>query len=552
MKKTKFIFVTGGVLSSLGKGLAAASIGALLKARGLNVSIQKLDPYLNLDPGTMSPFQHGEVFVTDDGAETDLDLGHYERYLGVPMSRKNTYTAGRIYSIVLNKERQGKYLGGTVQVIPHVTDEVKAAIKSATTPEMDVLLVEIGGTVGDIESQPFLEAIRQLKNDLGKSRCLYIHLTLVPYLKTSGEPKSKPTQHSVKELRSLGIQPDIIMCRSEQALSPELKRKIALFCDVSENAVFSAVDVGNIYEVPLEYHREGIDNKVARLLRLKGEPDIAPWVRLNERLGNPKQEVTIGLVGKYVALGESYKSLHEALTHGGLDNQARVTIRHVNAEDLKPRNLEKHLGGLDGILVPGGFGDRGVEGMILAARYAREKRRPFFGICLGMQCQVIEFARHVAGLPEATSEEFNPKAKDKVIYLMTDWYDHRAERHEKRTAQSDLGGTMRLGSYPCRLAPSSLAFKAYKEPEINERHRHRFEFNNDYLDLMEKSGLKFGGLSPDHTLVEMLELPTKEHPWYLGCQFHPEFKSTPMKPHPLFRDFIKAALAGRPSPTAKN
>jgi len=547
MKKTKFIFVTGGVLSSLGKGLAAASIGALLKARGLSVSIQKLDPYLNLDPGTMSPFQHGEVFVTDDGAETDLDLGHYERFLDVPMSRKNTYTAGRIYTNVLNNERQGKYLGGTVQVIPHVTDEVKRAIKSATTPDLDVLLVEIGGTVGDIEGQPFLEAIRQLKNDLGKNRCLYIHLTLVPYLKTSGEPKSKPTQHSVKELRSIGIQPDIILCRSEQALSTELKRKIALFCDVPGDCVFSAVDVGNIYEVPLEYHREGIDNKVAKLLRLRGQLDVAPWEKLNERLGNPKHEVTIGLIGKYVALGESYKSLHEALTHGGLDNQTRVRIKHVNAEDLNSRNLEKHLGDLDGILIPGGFGDRGIEGMILAVKYAREKKRPFFGICLGMQCMVIEYSRNMAGLAKATSEEFNPKAEHKVIYLMTDWYDHRTDRHQKRDADSDLGGTMRLGSYPCHLGPGTLAFKAYKEPEINERHRHRFEFNNSYLEVLEQKGLKFCGFSPDHTLVEMVELPVKEHPWYLGCQFHPEFKSTPMKPHPLFRDFIKAAVGHKNS-----
>ncbi|MDR3037684.1 MAG: CTP synthase [Candidatus Adiutrix sp.] len=545
MKKTKFIFVTGGVLSSLGKGLAAASIGALLKARGLNVSIQKLDPYLNLDPGTMSPFQHGEVFVTDDGAETDLDLGHYERYLGVAMGRRNTYTAGRIYTRVLNKERQGQYLGGTVQVIPHVTDEVKAAILSAAAPDLDVLLVEIGGTVGDIEGLPFLEAIRQLKNDLGKNRCLYIHLTLVPYLKTSGEPKSKPTQHSVKELRSIGIQPDIIMCRSEELLTPDLKRKIALFCDVPLDAVFSAVDVRNIYEVPLEYHREGIDTKVARLLRFKGQPDITPWQKLSERLNNPRQETLIGLVGKYVALGESYKSLHEALTHGGLDSQCRVKIKHVNAEELKPRNLEKHLGELDGLLIPGGFGDRGVEGMILAARFARENKRPFFGICLGLQCMVIEYARHVAGLPEATSEEFNPGAKDKVIYLMTDWYDHRAGRHEKRSPQSDLGGTMRLGSYPCRLVSGTLAHKAYRETEIQERHRHRFEFNNDYLDLLSRKGLRFCGLSPDHTLVEMVELPVAEHPWFLGCQFHPEFKSTPMKPHPLFRDFVKAALACR-------
>ncbi len=547
MKKTKFIFVTGGVLSSLGKGLAAASIGALLKARGLNVSIQKLDPYLNLDPGTMSPFQHGEVFVTDDGAETDLDLGHYERYLGVAMSRKNTYTAGRIYTQVLNKERQGKYLGGTVQVIPHVTDEVKAAIRSIAAPDLDVALVEIGGTIGDIEGLPFLEAIRQLKNDLGKNRCLYIHLTLVPYLKTSGELKSKPTQHSVKELRSIGIQPDIIMCRSEDTLTPELKRKIALFCDVPKDAVFSAIDVKNIYQVPLEFNREGIDTKVARLLRFKGEPDVTPWVQLNERLENLKNEVSIGLVGKYVALGESYKSLHEALTHGGLDNQVQVKIRHINAEELKPHNLGKYLGGLDGILIPGGFGDRGIEGMLLAARYAREKKRPFFGICLGMQCLVIEFARHVCGIIEATSEEFNPKAKDKIIYLMANWYDHRARRHEKRDSNSALGGTMRLGSYPCCLSTGTLAYQAYKKLEIQERHRHRFEFNKAYQEVLAGHGLKFCGLSPDQTLVEMVELPIEDHPWYLGCQFHPEFKSTPMNPHPLFRDFIKTALAKKVS-----
>lgn len=553
MKKAKFIFVTGGVLSSLGKGLAAASIGALLKARGLNVSIQKLDPYLNLDPGTMSPFQHGEVFVTDDGAETDLDLGHYERFLGVPMSRKNTYTAGRIYTNVLNNERLGKYLGGTVQVIPHVTDEVKKAVRSAVTPDLDVLLVEIGGTVGDIEGLPFLEAIRQLKNDFGKNRCLYVHLTLVPYLKTSGEPKSKPTQHSVKELRSIGIQPDIILCRSEQGLSPELKSKIALFCDVSESAVFSAIDVGNIYEVPLEYHREGIDSKIAKLLRLKGNPDISPWVKLNERLANPKHELTIGLVGKYVALGESYKSLHEALAHGGLDNQTKVTIKHINAEELNPRNLEKHFKGVDGILIPGGFGDRGLEGMILACRYAREHKKPFFGICLGMQCAIIEYARHVAGLPQATSEEIDPKTKtkakaktkdkDKIIYLMTKESDHQTKGHEKCDVGSNFEGSMRLGLHPCKLTSGSLAFKAYKEPEINERHRHRFEFNNNYLELLEQKGMKFTGFSPDQTLVEMIELSTKEHPWYLGCQFHPEFKSNPMQPHPLFRDFIKAVLA---------
>lgn len=542
MKETKFIFVTGGVLSSLGKGLAAASIGALLKARGLNISIQKMDPYLNLDPGTMSPLQHGEVFVTDDGAETDLDLGHYERFLGVPMSRRNTFTAGRIYYNVLNNERQGKYLGGTVQIIPHVTDEIKRAIQSAATPDLDALLVEIGGTVGDIESLPFLEAIRQLKNDLGKARCLYIHLTLVPYLKTSGEPKSKPTQHSVKELRSIGIQPDIIMCRSETPLSREMRDKISMFCDVPKDAVFSAVDVSSIYRVPLEYHREGIDDKVAGLLGFQGAPDITPWERLYEHLTHPEAEITIGLAGKYVSLGDSYKSLHEALTHAGIEARCQVNVRYINSEALSPANVESELGDLDGIIIPGGFGDRGVGGMLLAAQYARENKRPFLGICLGMQCLVIEYARHVAGVAGADSEEFAPGAADKVIYLMTEWMDHREGKRQTRDRESDLGGTMRLGAYPCRLQPGTLALAAYGQPEIEERHRHRFEFNNAYLGRLEGAGLRFCGFSPDKTLVEMVELPKGAHPWYLGCQFHPEFKSTPMSPHPLFRAFVKAAL----------
>ncbi len=535
MKKTKFIFVTGGVLSSLGKGLASASLAALLKSRGLKVSLQKLDPYLNLDPGNMSPSQHGEVYVTDDGAETDLDLGHYERFLGVPMTRRNTYTAGRIYNNVLNNERQGKYQGGTVQVIPHVTDEIKLAIKTAASPDLDVLIVEIGGTVGDIESLPFIEATRQLKNDLGKNRCLYVHLTLVPYLKTSSEPKSKPTQHSVKELRSIGIQPDIILCRAENALSDELRRKIALFCDVPKDAVFSAIDVKNIYEVPLEYHREGVDEKAAKLLRLKGQADISPWEKLNARLANPKHEVNIGVAGKYMAPSESYKSLNEALTHGGIEAQAKVNIHYVNSETLNSRNLEKHLGNMDGILIPGGFGSRG---------YAREKKIPFFGISLGMQCMVIEYARNMAGIEKADSAEFNPKTKDPVIHLAARW---DADKRSRRKKEAPYDGSMRLGSYPCHLMPGTLAQKAYKEPEIHERHRHRFEFNNAYMEKLAASGLKFSGFSPDQALVEMVELPPKEHPWYLGCQFQPEFQSSPMTPHPLFREFIKAALLHKKS-----
>lgn len=540
MRETKFIFITGGVLSSLGKGLAAASIGALLKARGLSVTIQKLDPYINVDPGTMNPTQHGEVFVTDDGAETDLDLGHYERYLGTPLSQKNNHTSGSIYYSVITKERRGDYLGGTVQVIPHITDEIKLAICSLAEQKIDVAIIEIGGTVGDIESQPFLEAIRQLRGDLGKDRCLFIHLTLVPYLAAAGEHKTKPTQHSVKELRSIGIHPDIILCRCETPVSRELKRKIALFCDVDEDAVFSSVDVDNIYKVPLEFYEEGLDQKVAIMLRLPARnADLTNWRNLVHYLTHPEGTVTIGIVGKYVSLKEAYKSLHEALVHGGVANRVGVVLKYVNSEEVTPDTAATVLSGLDAILVPGGFGERGVEGKILTIQYARENKIPFFGICLGLQCAVVEYARHVAGLENANSQEFDPDAEHKVIYLMTEWFDHHKKCRVTRSAESNKGGTMRLGAYPCMIRENSLAFAAYGKKMISERHRHRYEFNNAYLDRLEKAGLRFSGLSPDGDLVEIIELDG--HPWFLGCQFHPEFKSNPMNPHPLFRDFIKAA-----------
>jgi len=540
--KTRFIFVTGGVLSSLGKGLAAASLGALLKARGLTVTIQKLDPYINVDPGTMNPLEHGEVFVTDDGAETDLDLGHYERYLGVPMSRKNTATAGAIYYEVIKKERCGDYLGGTVQVIPHITDAIKRRVLSLAeeAEPPDAAIIEIGGTVGDIESLPFLEAIRQLRSDIGRDRCLNIHLTLVPYLRVSGELKTKPTQHSVKELLSIGIQPDIILCRGEQQIPQDLKRKIALFCNVDKDAVFSAVDVKNIYEVPLSFYDEGFDQKVAILLRLPARnAQLAPWRDLVHACAHPESRVTIAVVGKYVDLKESYKSLHEALVHGGIGNRAAVDLHYVNSEDITADNVADMLRSVDGILVPGGFGYRGADGKIQAIRYARENKVPFFGICLGMQCAVIEFARNVAGLSQANSTEFDDAAEDKVIYLMTEWFDVRAQASQRRDAVSDKGGTMRLGAYPCMLRKGSKAYGVYGCAEVQERHRHRYEFNNDYLELFREKGMMFSGLSPDGSLVEIVELP--DHPWFVGCQFHPEFKSNPMHPHPLFRDFIRAA-----------
>ena len=553
--KTKFIFVTGGVLSSLGKGLAAASLGALLQTRGLSVTIQKLDPYINVDPGTMNPFQHGEVFVTDDGAETDLDLGHYERYLNVPMSRKNNTTSGAIYNHVIAKERRGDYLGGTVQVIPHITDEIKRTVLSLAEGDNapDVAIIEIGGTVGDIEGLPFLEAIRQLKSELGRDNCLNIHLTLVPYLKAAGEHKTKPTQHSVKELLSIGIQPDIILCRCEHSIPEEMRRKIALFCNVDQDAVFSSVDVGNIYEVPLRFYEEGFDQKVAIMLRLPARnAHLEDWKKLVYDCANPQGSVTIAIVGKYVDLKEAYKSLHEALIHGGVANRVSVNLRYVNSENVDDSNVAATFAGCDGILVPGGFGYRGVEGKIAAIRYARENRIPFFGICLGMQCAVIEFARHVAGLEDANSEEFDPLSAHKVIYLMTEWFDFRTKNLEKRDAESDKGGTMRLGAYPCKVVtgtraaqaygeiiPDTRAFEAYGKELVEERHRHRYEFNNAFKDLLEEKGMVFSGTAPDGSLMEIVELP--DHPWFLGCQFHPEFKSRPMAAHPLFREFIKAA-----------
>ena len=540
--KTKFIFVTGGVLSSLGKGLAAASLGALLQTRGLSVTIHKLDPYINVDPGTMNPFQHGEVFVTDDGAETDLDLGHYERYLNVPMSRKNNTTSGAIYNHVIAKERRGDYLGGTVQVIPHITDEIKRTVLSLAEGDNapDVAIIEIGGTVGDIEGLPFLEAIRQLKSELGRDNCLNIHLTLVPYLKAAGEHKTKPTQHSVKELLSIGIQPDIILCRCEHSIPEEMRRKIALFCNVDQDAVFSSVDVGNIYEVPLRFYEEGFDQKVAIMLRLPARnAHLEDWKKLVYDCANPQGSVTIAIVGKYVDLKEAYKSLHEALIHGGVANRVSVNLRYVNSENVDDSNVAATFAGCDGILVPGGFGYRGVEGKIAAIRYARENRIPFFGICLGMQCAVIEFARHVAGLEDANSEEFDPLSAHKVIYLMTEWFDFRTKNLEKRDAESDKGGTMRLGAYPCKIIPDTRAFEAYGKELVEERHRHRYEFNNAFKDLLEEKGMVFSGTAPDGSLMEIVELP--DHPWFLGCQFHPEFKSRPMAAHPLFREFIKAA-----------
>jgi CTP synthase len=537
---TKFIFVTGGVLSSLGKGLASASIGALLECRGLTVSLQKLDPYINVDPGTMNPFQHGEVFVTDDGAETDLDLGHYERFTHATMGQRNNYTTGKIYFSVISKERRGDYLGGTVQVIPHITDEIKNCIKGVADG-VDVVIVEIGGTVGDIESLPFLEAIRQFRTDVGKDNVLYIHLTLVPYISTSGEVKTKPTQHSVKELRSIGIQPDILLCRTDRFLSKDLKAKIALFCNVGVDAVITAKDVGCIYEVPLVFHQEGLDHKIVELLNIwTRAPKLDAWEEAVANFKAPQHEVTIAIVGKYVNLTESYKSLNEALHHGGAANRSKVNLYFVDSEKIEEGNCGEVLSRADGILVPGGFGSRGVEGKICAARYARTNQVPYFGICLGMQIAVIEFARHVAGLSRANSAEFNELTPDPVIYLMTEWFDERSRTVQRRDASSEKGATMRLGAYPCRLAADSLARRAYGSEEIAERHRHRYEFNNTYLDRLAEKGLLFSGMSPTGDLVEIVEL--KEHPWFLGCQFHPEFKSKPMAPHPLFRDFIGAAL----------
>lgn len=540
MRPSKFIFITGGVLSSLGKGLAAASIGALMESRGLRVTIQKLDPYINVDPGTMNPFQHGEVYVTDDGAETDLDLGHYERFTHAKMTKKNNYTSGSIYYSVITKERRGDYLGGTVQVIPHITDEIKACIRGVVNG-VDLVIVEIGGTVGDIESLPFLEAIRQFRNDVGRENVLYVHVTLVPYVKVAGELKTKPTQHSVKELRGIGIQPDILLCRTEMALSMEIKAKIAHFCNVEPDAVITAKDVDSIYEVPLLFHEEGLDEKILRVLNIwTRAPHLQDWEELVRRIKSPAYDVTIAIVGKYIDLRESYKSLNEALAHAGAANSARVHLSYVDSEEVEKLGGEALLRDAHGILVPGGFGSRGIEGKIKAIRFARENRMPFFGICLGMQMAVVEFARHVAGLEAAHSMEIDKHTPHPVIYLMREWFDYKNNQVVRRDEGADLGGTMRLGAYPCLLEEGSLAFQAYRRHEISERHRHRYEFNNEYREVLGRYGMRFTGLSPDKNLVEIIELA--DHPWFLGCQFHPEFKSKPMDPHPLFKAFVSQSL----------
>ncbi len=531
----KFIFVTGGVVSSLGKGITAASLGRLLKNRGLSVTILKLDPYLNVDPGTMSPFQHGEVFVTDDGAETDLDLGHYERFIDANLSKFSNVTTGKIYWSILSKERRGDYLGETVQVIPHVTNEIKDRIKAvAADSKADVVLVEIGGTVGDIESLPFLEAIRQLKSDIGRDSCLYIHVTLIPYIGAAKELKTKPTQHSVKELRSIGIQPDVIVCRSEQEVSKDLRAKVGLFCDIDENAVIPNTDVETIYEVPLRFAEEGLDQIVMDKLQLKCEPpDLEEWKQLVDNIRNPKNEVKIAIVGKYVSLPDAYMSIAEALRHGGFYHQSNADIVWVNSEEVEGQDLSALFANVNGILVPGGFGPRGIEGKVQAIKFARENSIPFFGICLGMQCAVMEYARVICGLNQANSSEFSD-GTHMVIDLMPDQYN-----------KEDKGGTMRLGLYPCHLNKDSKSYQAYQVEVVEERHRHRYEFNNEYKELLTDSGLLVAGISPDGLLVEIVELP--EHPWFVACQFHPEFKSRPNNPHPLFRDFIGAALVNKDS-----
>ena len=541
---TRYIFVTGGVVSSLGKGLASAAVGAILESRGLNVKMMKLDPYINVDPGTMSPFQHGEVFVTEDGAETDLDLGHYERFVSTRTSKSSNFTTGKVYESVIRKERRGEYLGGTVQVIPHITDEIKARIK-AGGEGADIVMVEIGGTVGDIESLPFMEAIRQMGVELGREHAMFMHLTLVPYIATAGEVKTKPTQHSVKELRSIGIQPDLLLCRSEQLLAEEERKKIALFTNVPAKAVISAMDLDNIYKLPKWMHDQGVDDIIVEHMHLDVKAtDLSDWEKVVEVMANPAHEVTIGMVGKYVDLTESYKSLNESLSHAGIHNNARVKIHYIDSVVLESGNMSS-LQGLDAILVPGGFGDRGIEGKIAAIQYARENKIPYLGICLGMQLAVIEFARHVAGMTDAHSSEFSESTTHPVIALITEWQDEGG-KVEKRDVNSDLGGTMRLGGQTCQLLENTLARKAYGTDSIIERHRHRYEFNNQYLQQLTDAGLVIGGKSSDGNLMEMVELPQQgplAHPWFIGCQFHPEFTSTPRKGHPLFTDYIKAALA---------
>jgi CTP synthase len=529
----KYIFVTGGVVSSLGKGVAASSIGCLLESRGFKVTLQKCDPYLNVDPGTMSPFQHGEVFVTEDGAETDLDLGHYERFTHAKLSRDNNWTTGRIYETILTKERRGDYLGKTVQVIPHVTDEIKATIKKVSEG-VDVVIVEIGGTVGDIESLPFLEAIRQMRLELGAENSLFVHVTLVPFIAAAGELKTKPTQHSVKEMLSIGIQPDILLCRSDHHIPAELKKKIALFCNVAEACVISMEDVDTIYAVPAELSKEGLDAQILRLLKLKDHAsNMKPWVELVHRMHHPAGEARIAVVGKYVQLEDAYKSLREALLHGGLAHNHKTVLEWIEAEEIdSPETAAARLQGYDGILVPGGFGKRGIQGMIHTIQYAREHKVPFFGICLGMQCATIEYARDVGGLKQADSTEFDPQTPHRVIYKL-----------RELLGVDEMGGTMRLGAWPCKLELGSFAHKAYGKLEISERHRHRYEFNRDYEDILTGAGLRITGRTPDENYVEIVEAP--DHPWFLGCQFHPEFKSKPLEPHPLFAAFIGAALENK-------
>lgn len=527
--KTKFIFVTGGVVSSLGKGIAAASIGALLENRGLKITLQKLDPYINVDPGTMNPFQHGEVYVTEDGAETDLDLGHYERFTTAKMTALNNFTTGKIYNSVIQKERRGDYLGRTVQVIPHITDEIKASILKVTNG-VDLVMVEVGGTVGDIESLPFLEAIRQLKADVGKENVLYVHVTLVPFIGTAGELKTKPTQHSVQRLREIGIQPDILLCRTTQPLVQELRAKIGLFCNLPADCVFQALDTENIYEVPLHLREEGVDEKVVELLNIwTRTPDLKEWKTLVKKMNEAKAEVTVAVVGKYVHLVDSYKSLNEALKHGGFANGVRVRLKHIDSESLEGDKSLAILNDVDAVLVPGGFGDRGIAGKIKAIQFAREHKIPFFGICLGMQLAVIEIARHLCGLKEANSTEFDPKTPDPVIDLMAE-----------QKAILNKGATMRLGTYACQIEKGTKTYEAYGEKEIAERHRHRYEFNNQYTEALAKAGLIVAGTCPTNNLVELMEL--KDHPWFVGCQFHPEYRSQPMQAHPLFAHFIQAAM----------
>jgi CTP synthase len=540
---TRYVFITGGVVSSLGKGIASAALGALLQARGYRVRLRKLDPYLNVDPGTMSPYQHGEVYVTDDGAETDLDLGHYERFTGVNATRADNVTTGRIYANVIARERRGDYLGATVQVIPHVTDAIKAVITAPTAvdggEEADFVLAEIGGTVGDIESLPFLEAIRQLGNELGPARALFVHLTLVPWLPSAGELKTKPTQHSVKELLNVGIQPQILLCRCDRPIPEAERRKIALFCNVRQEAVIPALDVDTIYAVPESYHREGLDREVLRHFGLphETEPDLSPWQRIVETIRCPEGEVTIAVVGKYTNLLDSYKSLAEALVHGGIANRVRVNLDWVDSEIFETPGAIHRLENVHGILVPGGFGERGTEGKIEAVRFARERRLPFFGICFGMQMAVIEAARNLAGLSGASSTEFGP-CENPVVGLLTEWT--RGNEVERRDGSGDLGGTMRLGAYPCVLQPGSLVRSIYQAARISERHRHRYEVNIRYKPLLEERGLLFSGMSPDSALPEIVELPG--HPWFVGVQFHPELKSRPLAPHPLFASFVRAAV----------